>query len=113
MVLVGLPIFHHNLVYTFFNKCKKKIKKEEEKIIKVKDSGVLQKVPNQAFLCQNLHLTFTFNRQRLFRIHIWEGVSNLGNLHTNLAGCNIGQGSLTPLKYRIQSWVQIFIAVQI
>ena len=40
-------------------------------------------------------------------------VANLDNLRTNLAVCSIRQGSLTPLKYRVQIWIQIFIAVQI
>ena len=57
----------------------------------------------------NIAGTFTCKQTQGFT---WEGVSNLDNLHTNLAVSNIGQGSLTPLKYRVQSWVQIFIAVQ-
>ena len=43
-----------------------------------------------------------------------EGIKNLNNLHTKLAIRKIGQGSLTPVKYCVQSWVQvqIFSSVQ-
>ena len=45
-------------------------------------------------------------------VQLRESVSNLDDLHTNLAVSNIGQGSSTPLKDRVQNWVKIFIAVQ-
>ena len=47
-------------------------------------------------------------RTRHSNILILEGFPNVENLHTNLVVSNIGQGSLTPLKYCVQSLVQIF-----
>ena len=47
-------------------------------------------------------------------LKVLEGIRNRKNLcrPTNLAVCNIGRCSLTPLKYCVEKWVETFNASQ-